>query len=879
MYCLRHTKGSKDLKCRFNYPIDCSDKTELTVEQMYTKDSSVHFKAKFITKRNDERLNNHQRIQLQGWRANCDIQVILDHHACVEYLSKYAAKGESRSFSLDDAFNKVINSVNSDVDSAKAVKKIMIKTLGERDIGAQETMHLLLSLKLYMSSFNVIPVNLNPSRRVDTKFKVVNQKLENHVRNIVPRFFPIYSSNPRDRAKYSEQQIAEMPKWIDTKKNENSVHLRHYIPIDTTSFSQEQRLAHNITVHHSTLKSKEALLLIVTGLAGTGKSYLINAVRNYLGEKCAVTATTGKASYAIYGVTIHLLLRLPIACSSHKDLSGQCLLYLQNNLADIDYIIIDEYSMLGQITLGWIDRRCLQITGLKEEIFGGKSIILIGDPGQLPPVGDKPLYHSKPSGDIGQQGYLAYLLFTNVVALRVNQRVNGENSEQTSFCDLLGRLRIGESNISDWKWLLDRQPSSVTNIDEFEDAVRLYYSNKQGAEYNYNKLKQLNQPIAIINACHSGNQAKHISLQQLFGLQPCLYISKGAKVMLTLNLWPSLGLCNGSTGTVVDIIYAVNHQPPDLPIAVIVHFDNYIGPAFGNIASCVPIVPFTASNISNGTINERQQIPLTLAWALTIHKSQGMTLKKAWVDIGQKESALGISYVAISRVPNISSLVIEPTSFNRLSAIKESQTLKFRIMEEKRLNEIAEKNDKYNHHESACKNPMPNVNLHEGDKNHETKECKQKLGVHLDEEEIFINKRSKLDKPCEDEIDFDIQLPSKPSECEMSCGVTNIKDILDTVNSTLVNVTGRITFQSFEETILKNGKTLWKQEAIFTDSTASVRLVLWEQDIDKVVSASFYKLSRTVVREYEGDKYLTLNKKSTIEETTASTERQDEVGV
>ena len=68
------------------------------------------------------------------------------------------------------------------------------------------------------------------------------------------------------------------------------------------------------------------------------------------------------------------------------------------------------------------------------------------------------------------------------------------------------------------------------------------------------------------------------------------------------------------------------------------------------MVSCVPIVPVTASSNSNNMINERQQIPLTLAWALTIYKSQGMTLKKAWVDIGRKESALGITYVAISRV-------------------------------------------------------------------------------------------------------------------------------------------------------------------------------------------------------------------------------------
>ncbi len=54
-------------------------------------------RAKIVTKRNDSRLNNHQRLQLQGWRANCDIQVVIDHYACVEYLIKYAAKGEPRS--------------------------------------------------------------------------------------------------------------------------------------------------------------------------------------------------------------------------------------------------------------------------------------------------------------------------------------------------------------------------------------------------------------------------------------------------------------------------------------------------------------------------------------------------------------------------------------------------------------------------------------------------------------------------------------------------------------------------------------------------------------------------------------------------------------
>ena len=67
--------------------------------------------------------------------------------------------------------------------------------------------------------------------------------------------------------------------------------------------------------------------------------------------------------------------------------------------------------MLGQTTMGWIDRRCRQATGLKDKLFGGKSVILIGDPAQLPPVADKPLYHSNPSNAIAEQGFLAYNIF------------------------------------------------------------------------------------------------------------------------------------------------------------------------------------------------------------------------------------------------------------------------------------------------------------------------------------------------------------------------------------------------------------------------------------------------------------------------------------
>ena len=98
------------------------------------------------------------------------------------------------------------------------------------------------------------------------------------------------------------------------------------------------------------------------------------------------------------------------------------------------------------------------------------------------------------------------------------------------------------------------------------------------------------------------------------GLQPVVFLAKGARVMLTMNLWSSIGRCNGATGTVIDMVYENNHQPPDLPIAVIVEFENYRGPVFNeNQPLCIPIYPITVPSQTEIGFHERQQLPLRLA--------------------------------------------------------------------------------------------------------------------------------------------------------------------------------------------------------------------------------------------------------------------------
>ena len=150
-------------------------------EKVNTKDKSVQYRAKIMTKRSDSRLNNHQRIQLQGWRANCDIQIIIDHHACVEYLAKCATKGEPRSQQLKDTFNAVINDPELDNGSVKASTRLMMKSIGERDFSAHETMHQLLSLNLHtavhLKENRLILMVLAKCKPILTKQQKVEQRL------------------------------------------------------------------------------------------------------------------------------------------------------------------------------------------------------------------------------------------------------------------------------------------------------------------------------------------------------------------------------------------------------------------------------------------------------------------------------------------------------------------------------------------------------------------------------------------------------------------------------------------------------------------------------------------------------------------------------
>jgi ATP-dependent DNA helicase PIF1 len=114
-----------------------------------------------VTERNDPLINPHNRLQLQGWRANVDVKPVLSIYAALEYISKYASKAEPKSAAFTEIFNQILNNSRPDENPLTSVQKLLLNSIAERDISAQETCHLLLSIPLYHSSRQCVSLNLN----------------------------------------------------------------------------------------------------------------------------------------------------------------------------------------------------------------------------------------------------------------------------------------------------------------------------------------------------------------------------------------------------------------------------------------------------------------------------------------------------------------------------------------------------------------------------------------------------------------------------------------------------------------------------------------------------------------------------------------------
>ena len=198
--------------------------------------------------------------------------------------------------------------------------------------------------------------------------------------------------------------------------------------------------------------------------------------------------------------------------------------------------------MLSQVMLGKIDSRLRQAKNTNNLFFGGLSMMLIGDPGQLLPVAGSSLYDTKLKSTLAIAGYLAYKKFDIVITLEaVMRQQNLDNDpDQAHFMDLLPRLRNGTSTIKDWKLLLTRIPTEE-NMKEFENATYIFNDNENVDRLNLEELTKKKSPVTELKAINSSKKGLSTSSQQFGGLVNSLFISEGCNISIINNLWIKKG--------------------------------------------------------------------------------------------------------------------------------------------------------------------------------------------------------------------------------------------------------------------------------------------------------------------------------------------------
>jgi ATP-dependent DNA helicase PIF1 len=156
--------------------------------------------------------------------------------------------------------------------------------------------------------------------------------------------------------------------------------------------------------------------------------------------------------------------------------------------------------------------------------------------------------------------------------------------------------------------------------------------------------------VKVLTAVNQGWNAEKATEDEADNLPNKIYVYIRAQIMLSSNLWTKIGLVNGSIGTVVDITWQQGQDPTtSLPFAVLIQFDGYSGLVFpGCDAGIVPVFAELHRFDYQGIACTWMQFPLHLAYAITVHKSQGLTLSKAVLNLATKEHALSLSYVAVS---------------------------------------------------------------------------------------------------------------------------------------------------------------------------------------------------------------------------------------
>lgn len=384
------------------------------------------------------------------------------------------------------------------------------------------------------------------------------------------------------------------------------------------------------------MKQKTALAILdagksvfLTGAAGAGKTHVLNHFINEAradGKSVAVTASTGIAATHLGGNTIHAWSGIGIADRLHERMLSDMSKTRQDKINKADILIIDEVSMLHDYRLDMIDEICRNVRG-DSAPFGGLQVVLSGDFYQLPPINRD---DSREGGFVTQSK--AWEELDPIVCYLEEQH----RQEDDELIDILTALRTNDLRRRHAEALLGRR----INRESDQPVTELYTRNIDVDSVNQQKLEAMPGAMHEYEMTHTGRKSAVESLKKSCLAPEILQLKQGAFVMFVKNAQDGKYV-NGTLGTVTGF-----DEDTDRPI---------IETRDGRL---IQVEPDTwEMRDGDRKIAGLTQLPLRLAWAITVHKSQGMTLDGAHIDLGSA-FVPGMGYVALSRVKNLRSLTL-----------------------------------------------------------------------------------------------------------------------------------------------------------------------------------------------------------------------------
>lgn len=397
----------------------------------------------------------------------------------------------------------------------------------------------------------------------------------------------------------------------------------------------------------------EPLRMTVMGQAGTGKTTLINTLVSTIrkltknNNSIHVATPTGSTAFAVQGQTIHRLFKVNPQ-NMDKKMTEEEKKFIHKNFEETAVIIFDERSLIGQPLFGKAETNtaeCAHGYGHEYEDWGGIPIVInIGDDYQLPPVmtqGAFDCFSTQGNLQMNSQynGRRQFIQFGKTVM--VITKIMRQDENQTEFRPLLKNLRSGNTTDDDIEVMLSlhlsRFPGEVRDAIR-ENATYVFANRAPMLKHNLKKLKQqhsADNPVArILSKTTTWNGKIKQGKTSHFTQNDIPYISnicRGATVKISgRNFIPKWGLFNGSIGTVIEIVYDNDKGPldGDLPEYVIVEIENYCGPSWMETKpKWIPIPVVSKLCDKQGCKRCTMEfIPLTLAYAWTIHGIQGMNV-------------------------------------------------------------------------------------------------------------------------------------------------------------------------------------------------------------------------------------------------------------